>query len=72
MITSHSSDKARLTDAEKRMIVTASYFYFKRSHRKSIKNWTSVRCILEACKSHSMPVNQGRLLLLSNYLVNGG
>ena len=71
MITSHSSDKAPLTDAEKDMIITAGYFYYKRSHRNAIKNWTPVRCILEACKCHSMPVNQGRLLLLSNYLTNG-
>ena len=71
MITSHSSDKAPLTDAEKDMIITAGYFYYKRSHRKAIKNWTSVRCILEACKSHSISVNQGMLLLLSNYLLSG-
>ena len=72
MITSYSSNKVPLTDAEKQMIVTASYFYFKRSHRKALRGWSATKCILEACKFHNMPVNQGRLLLLSNNLVNGG
>ena len=60
--------KSTLTEIEKDVILTASYFYY--GGRKP--NWSSFRCIREALQAHEVNgINLGRLFELRTHLETG-